>query len=151
MNCFHQGKWPHALWFPKMWVCWKCYESVIIITIKQFWKSYSNYKSFLIIINLGHLRLVFDFGFERQEIIIKNENFALGQHHDLTIQREDQGSKITITVSKQYFLEFSNGNEISFYFLLYSLLLLLLCRLITMSQLSTPSILTKKLILSLIG
>lgn len=97
---------------------------IYFITIKQFWNFYSNFKSFIIIINLGHLRLVFDFGFERQEIIIKNENFALGQHHDLTIQREDQGSKITITVSKGYFLEFSNENNTSFHFLLYSLLLL---------------------------
>lgn len=46
----------------------------------------------------GHLRLVFDFGFERQEIIIKNENFALGQHHDVKIKRSDRGRKITISV-----------------------------------------------------
>lgn len=46
----------------------------------------------------GHLRLVFDFGFERQEIIIKNENFALGQHHDVKIRRSDRGRRITIYV-----------------------------------------------------
>ncbi|XP_067118994.1 neurexin-4 isoform X3 [Centruroides vittatus] len=46
----------------------------------------------------GHLRLVFDFGFERQEIIIRDENFALGQVHDIIIQRSQKGSTITIKV-----------------------------------------------------
>lgn len=46
----------------------------------------------------GHLRLVFDFGFERQEIIIRSDNFALGQHHDVTIRRSDKGQKMTIWV-----------------------------------------------------
>ncbi|RWS30064.1 neurexin-4-like protein, partial [Leptotrombidium deliense] len=52
----------------------------------------------LVMSTSGSLRLVFDFGFERQEIIIKNENFALGQHHDVTIQRSEKGTKMTITV-----------------------------------------------------
>lgn len=46
----------------------------------------------------GHLRLVFDFGFERQEIIIKNENFALGQIHDIQIKRSHNGQRLTIFV-----------------------------------------------------
>lgn len=46
----------------------------------------------------GHLRLVFDFGFERQEIIIKNENFALGQIHDVQIKRTHNGERLTIFV-----------------------------------------------------
>ena len=54
----------------------------------------------LVMSTSGHLRLVFDFGFERQEIIIRNENFALGQHHDLTIRRSEKGSKISIKVDK---------------------------------------------------
>ena len=54
----------------------------------------------LVMSTSGHLRLVFDFGFERQEIIIRNENFALGQHHDLKIRRSEKGSKITIKVDK---------------------------------------------------
>jgi contactin associated protein-like 2 len=52
----------------------------------------------LVMSTSGNLRLVFDFGFERQEIIIRNENFVLGQHHDLTIKRSDHGSKVTIWV-----------------------------------------------------
>lgn len=46
----------------------------------------------------GHLRLVFDFGFERQEISIKNENFALGQIHDIQIKRTHQGERLSIYV-----------------------------------------------------
>ncbi|KAG9508924.1 Neurexin-4, partial [Fragariocoptes setiger] len=46
----------------------------------------------------GHLRLEFDFGFERKEEIINHENFALGQHHDLTIKRMTQGSKMVVYV-----------------------------------------------------
>lgn len=46
----------------------------------------------------GNLRLVFDFGFEKQEIIIRNENFVLGQHHDISIRRSEKGSKMTIIV-----------------------------------------------------
>ncbi|XP_077561755.1 neurexin-4 [Haemaphysalis longicornis] len=46
----------------------------------------------------GHLRLVFDFGFERQEIIIKNENFALGQIHDVQIKRTHNGERLTVFV-----------------------------------------------------
>lgn len=46
----------------------------------------------------GNLRLVFDFGFERHEIIIKDENFALGQIHDIIIQRSQKGSTVIIKV-----------------------------------------------------
>ena len=46
----------------------------------------------------GHLRLVFDFGFERQELIVKNENFALGQIHDVQIVRSDKGRRVSIYV-----------------------------------------------------
>ncbi|KAG8190720.1 hypothetical protein JTE90_024856 [Oedothorax gibbosus] len=60
--------------------------------------SYSGEYLNLMMSTSGNLRLVFDFGFERQEIIIKNENFALGQHHDLRILRSDKGAKITIYV-----------------------------------------------------
>ncbi|XP_022697200.1 neurexin-4-like [Varroa jacobsoni] len=46
----------------------------------------------------GHLRLVFDFGFERQELTVKNENFALGQIHDVQIVRSDKGRRLSIYV-----------------------------------------------------
>ncbi|GFU06145.1 neurexin-4 [Trichonephila clavipes] len=66
----------------------------MIVGMSSYSEEYLN----LMMSTSGHLRLVFDFGFERQEIIIKNENFALGQHHDLRILRSDKGAKITIYV-----------------------------------------------------
>jgi hypothetical protein len=50
----------------------------------------------------GHLRVVFDFGFERQELIFPNKHFGLGQYHDLRITRKDSGSKLIMTVRKAY-------------------------------------------------
>ncbi|GIX99848.1 neurexin-4 [Caerostris darwini] len=66
----------------------------MIVGMSSYSEEYLN----LMMSTSGHLRLVFDFGFERQEIIIKNENFALGQHHDLRILRSDKGATITIYV-----------------------------------------------------
>ncbi|KAJ6223266.1 hypothetical protein RDWZM_001811 [Blomia tropicalis] len=60
--------------------------------------AYSGEYLNLLMSTSGNLRLVFDFGFERQEIIIKEENFALGQFHDITIRRQDKGSKVIIWV-----------------------------------------------------
>lgn len=72
----------------------------------------------LLMSSSGHLRLVFDFGFERQEIIIKEENFALGQHHDITIKREDKGSKVVIFVDnyepKYYTFKINDKAEAQF-------------------------------------
>ena len=51
--------------------------------------------------NSGFLRLVFDFGFERQEIVYEKQNFLTGQFHDVKIERFDQGkliSKSTIRI-----------------------------------------------------
>ena len=52
----------------------------------------------LMVSNSGHLRLVFDFGFERQEIVFKEQNFLSGQFHDVRIERFDQGRKIMMKV-----------------------------------------------------
>lgn len=46
----------------------------------------------------GHLKLEFDFGFERKEEVIGQENFALGQHHDITIKRLAEGSRLVVVV-----------------------------------------------------
>ena len=45
----------------------------------------------LMVSNSGFLRLVFDFGFERQEIVYEKQNFLTGQFHDVKIERFDQG------------------------------------------------------------
>ena len=50
----------------------------------------------LMVSNSGFLRLVFDFGFERQEIVYEKQNFLTGQFHDVKIERFDQGKLIHI-------------------------------------------------------
>ncbi|KAF7493590.1 Neurexin-4 [Sarcoptes scabiei] len=86
----------------------------LILGISSYSGEYLN----LLVSSSGHLRLVFDFGFERQEIIIKEENFALGQHHDITIRRTDKGSKIIIWVDnyepKYYTYKISDKAEAQF-------------------------------------
>lgn len=48
--------------------------------------------------NSGHLRVVFDFGFERQEVIYPKKHFGLGQYHDLRISRKEGGSILVMEV-----------------------------------------------------
>ncbi|KAK2720944.1 neurexin-4-like isoform X1 [Artemia franciscana] len=48
--------------------------------------------------NSGHLSFVFDFGFERRELIFEDRNFATGQFHDVKIRRVEGGTKILMTV-----------------------------------------------------
>ena len=50
----------------------------------------------LMVSNSGFLRLVFDFGFERQEIVYEKQNFLTGQFHDVKIERFDQGKKLIL-------------------------------------------------------
>lgn len=52
----------------------------------------------LMVSNSGHLRLVFDFGFERQELIFPDQNFATGQYHDVQISRMESGTKLVMKV-----------------------------------------------------
>jgi len=47
---------------------------------------------------IGHLRVVFDFGFERQELIFPDQHFGLGQYHDLRIRRKNSGSTLIMEV-----------------------------------------------------
>jgi len=53
----------------------------------------------LMVSNSGNLRLIFDFGFERQELIFTDHNFATGQYHDVRIQRAESGTKLIMKVS----------------------------------------------------
>ncbi|XP_073984244.1 neurexin-4 isoform X1 [Rhodnius prolixus] len=48
--------------------------------------------------NSGHLRIVFDFGFERQELIFPNKHFGLGQYHDVRISRKNAGATLVMLV-----------------------------------------------------
>lgn len=47
---------------------------------------------------IGHLRVVFDFGFERQELIFPDQHFGLGQYHDLRIKRKNSGATLVMEV-----------------------------------------------------
>ncbi|CAH1403187.1 unnamed protein product [Nezara viridula] len=48
--------------------------------------------------NSGHLKVVFDFGFERQELIFPNKHFGLGQYHDVRLTRKNSGATMILTV-----------------------------------------------------
>jgi len=52
----------------------------------------------LMISNSGHIRLVFDFGFERQEVVFTEQNFMTGQFHDVTVERFDEGRKLKMSI-----------------------------------------------------
>ncbi|XP_014218966.1 neurexin-4 isoform X2 [Copidosoma floridanum] len=61
----------------------------------------------IMVSNSGHLRVVFDFGFERQEIIYPDKHFGLGQYHDVHIGRKNGGSTLVIKVDNQEPKEFN--------------------------------------------
>ncbi|XP_057341760.1 neurexin-4 isoform X1 [Microplitis mediator] len=48
--------------------------------------------------NSGKLRIIFDFGFERQEFIYGEKNFHRGQYHDVRVQRKNSGATMVVTV-----------------------------------------------------
>ncbi|CAD7082270.1 unnamed protein product [Hermetia illucens] len=52
----------------------------------------------IMVSNSGHLRCVFDFGFERQEIIFPKKHFGLGQYHDVRFSRKNSGSTVVLQV-----------------------------------------------------
>ncbi|KAI4501924.1 hypothetical protein M0802_003259 [Mischocyttarus mexicanus] len=52
----------------------------------------------IMISNSGHLRVVFDFGFERQEVIFPSKHFGLGQYHDVRLSRKNSGSILVLKV-----------------------------------------------------
>ncbi|XP_045526116.1 neurexin-4 isoform X1 [Pieris brassicae] len=52
----------------------------------------------LMVSNSGHLRVVFDFGFERQEIIFQGKHFGLGQYHDVRLSRKNSGATMVLQV-----------------------------------------------------
>lgn len=54
--------------------------------------------------NSGHLRVVFDFGFERQELIFPDKHFGLGQYHDVKFSRKNSGSTVVLKVSCFFFV-----------------------------------------------
>ncbi|XP_075231156.1 neurexin-4 [Lycorma delicatula] len=61
----------------------------------------------IMVSNSGHLRVVFDFGFERQEVIYPNKLFALGQYHDVRISRKNSGATLVMTVDNNEPVEYN--------------------------------------------
>lgn len=60
----------------------------------------------IMVSNSGHLRVVFDFGFERQEVIYPEKHFGLGQYHDLILSRKNSGSTLVMKVDNYEPVEF---------------------------------------------
>lgn len=56
--------------------------------------------------------MVFDFGFERQELIFPDQHFGLGQYHDLRIRRKNSGSTLVMQVILNKNLKFKQYIEI---------------------------------------
>jgi hypothetical protein len=69
----------------------------------------------LMLSNSGHIRLVFDFGFERQEIVFTEQNFMTGQYHDVLVERYNNGKSLRMTIDNYPPLEtdFSNSLKAS--------------------------------------
>ncbi|XP_051175571.1 neurexin-4 isoform X1 [Leptopilina boulardi] len=61
----------------------------------------------IMVSNSGHLRVVFDFGFERREVIYPVKRFDLGQYHDVRISRKNAGSTLVIQVDSHKTSEFN--------------------------------------------
>lgn len=51
------------------------------------------------------MRVVFDFGFERREIIYPDKHFGLGQYHDIHFSRRDSGKVVILKVDNYEPLE----------------------------------------------
>lgn len=68
--------------------------------------------------NSGHLRVVFDFGFERQELIFPGKHFGLGQYHDVRFSRKNSGSTVVLQVdnyeSKEYHFDIKASADAQF-------------------------------------
>ncbi|XP_062540681.1 neurexin-4 isoform X1 [Armigeres subalbatus] len=52
----------------------------------------------IMVSNSGHLRVVFDFGFERQELIYPTKNFGLGQYHNVRFSRKNGGATAVLEI-----------------------------------------------------
>ncbi|XP_034938756.1 neurexin-4-like, partial [Chelonus insularis] len=68
--------------------------------------------------NSGHLKVVFDFGFERQELIYPTKLFNLAQYHDLIIKRENEGATMLLIVDgnepKKYHFNIKTSSDAQF-------------------------------------
>ncbi|XP_041970280.1 neurexin-4 isoform X2 [Aricia agestis] len=63
-----------------------------------FYSNISGEYLTMMVSNNGHFRVVFDFGFERQEIIFQGKHFGLGQYHDVRLSRKNSGATMVLQV-----------------------------------------------------
>lgn len=61
----------------------------------------------IMVSNSGHIRVVFDFGFERQEFVYPDKYFHYGQYHDLRISRKNSGATLVMQVDNDPPKEFN--------------------------------------------
>lgn len=61
----------------------------------------------IMVSNSGHLRVVFDFGFERQELIYPDKHFGLGQYHNVRFSRKNSGSTVVLEVDNYKPVEYN--------------------------------------------
>ncbi|XP_014482279.1 PREDICTED: neurexin-4 isoform X1 [Dinoponera quadriceps] len=61
----------------------------------------------IMVSNSGHLRVVFDFGFERREAIFPYKHFGLGQYHDVRISRKNSGATLVMQIDNYEPREFN--------------------------------------------
>jgi len=66
----------------------------------------------LMVSNSGHIRLVFDFGFERQELVFKEQDFRRGQYHDVLIERYNDGRNLRMTIDNYPPQEYDFSNSL---------------------------------------
>ncbi|XP_022919939.1 neurexin-4 isoform X2 [Onthophagus taurus] len=89
---------------------------------KGFLLGFSSSKSkeylTIMISNSGHLRVVFDFGFERREIIYQEKTFMFGQFHDLRLSRKNGGATVVIQMDdyepKEYTFDIKESADAQF-------------------------------------
>ncbi|XP_058456161.1 neurexin-4 isoform X2 [Malaya genurostris] len=83
-----------------------------------FFSSQSKEYLTIMISNSGHLRVVFDFGFERQELIYPTKNFGLGQYHNVRFSRKNGGATAVLEVDnyepKEYHFDIKDSADAQF-------------------------------------
>lgn len=72
----------------------------------------------ILVSNSGALKVVFDFGFERQEMSFPGVHFGLGQFHDVRFSRKDSGSTVVLQVDnyppKEYHFDIKDSADAQF-------------------------------------
>jgi len=66
----------------------------------------------LMVSTSGHIRLVFDFGFERQEIVFGERSFLTGQYHDVVVERYNEGKNLRMIIDNYAPLEYDFSNSL---------------------------------------